>query len=107
MECVVVVPFLEVLVAAELHSAVMLARALMMTLPTTHDFAVVQEVSICNYLLRVCSSELCPGPASGDEQSTGHRRLHVAGDSPSAPSGAMTSGVMEILDSLEACFPTK
>lgn len=56
-----------------------------------------QEVEKCSYLVQVCSRLLCPHLAQDAEDGGGD-----GGQSAVAP-----SGIMDVLDALETCFPVK
>lgn len=75
--------------------------------------AIPQEVSVCSYLVQVCSRLLCPALAEGvQEEVVPHQRVPDLGKkSPDAVGvaspRATAGGVLDVLKELEACFPVK
>ncbi|CAM9628190.1 unnamed protein product, partial [Sphacelaria rigidula] len=71
-----------------------------------------QEVSLCSYLVQVCSRLLCPSLAeettAAAMDGVSARDALAAAEGASTVSKAVTAGgALGVLDALEACFPAR
>eukprot|EP00904_Undaria_pinnatifida_P009392 jgi/Undpi1/5583/HiC_scaffold_2.g00859.m1 len=72
----------------------------------------IQEVSVCSYLVQVCSRLLCPTLGEDHAPSANSARA-ISGGQPSSSGAAKSSvvpnagGVLGILEELDTCFPVR